>query len=59
MVTVLQLVGSGSRLPWIELCQSASVDPKELVEAYVDLLLPKLMEASQVKFLSRVRLYFS
>ncbi|KAJ3552008.1 hypothetical protein NM688_g4384 [Phlebia brevispora] len=41
------VAGSGSRLPWIELCQAASVDPKELVEAYIDSILPKVLEASQ------------
>lgn len=43
------IVGTGSRLPWIELCQTASIDPQELVEAYIDSLLPKVLEASQVR----------
>ncbi|THG98438.1 hypothetical protein EW026_g3754 [Hermanssonia centrifuga] len=41
------IAGTGSRLPWIELCQAARVDPNELVTTHLDRVVSKVLEAAE------------
>ncbi|KAI0688462.1 ARM repeat-containing protein [Cytidiella melzeri] len=40
-------LATGSRLPWIELCQATSLDPRDVVVAHLDRLLSIVLEATE------------
>ncbi len=42
------ILATGSRIPWIELCQAIGIDPHDLVVAHLDRLLRLVLEASKV-----------
>jgi len=50
------VLGGSDRQTWIDMCQKAAVDPREIVDKYLDRLLKLVLDAnvakSQVPFLS-------
>lgn len=48
MLRVWLIVGAGTRIPWIDLCQAASVDPHSVVISHWGQILPQIISASEV-----------
>jgi hypothetical protein len=53
-LTIEVAAATGSRLPWIELCQAIGLDPHEVVGAHCDRFLNVALKATQVSLIREI-----